>query len=70
MAEPRTDKEVQNAVEGRAARGTDTKMPPGADRKPTPGPHAEPSLVNPDATPGTGALPPAGKHDGNDSTSG
>lgn len=34
------------------------------------GPHADPALTNPDATPGTGALPPAGGHDDVDSTSG
>lgn len=36
---------------------------------PAAGPHADPSLINEDATPGTGALPPAGEHDGLDSTS-
>ena len=71
MAQPRTDKEVQNAVEGRAPRSNaERKMPQGADRKPTAGPHAEPALVNPDTTPGAGALPPAGENDDADSTSG
>ena len=70
MARPSADKEAQNAVEGRRARGgTDPGMPEGADRPPTAGPHAEPALVNPDATPGTGALPPPGEHDDTDSTS-
>ena len=32
----------------------DPKKPPPA------GPHADPSLINPDATPGAGTLPPAG----------
>ena len=71
MAEPRTDKEVQNAVEGRAPRsGAERKTPDAADRPPTAGPHAEPALVNPDATPGAGTVPPAGEHDDVDSTSG
>ncbi len=71
MAEPSADKQAQNAIEGRPARGgPEAKTPEGADRPPTAGPHAEPALVNPDATPGTGALPPAGEHDDVDSTSG
>ena len=37
---------------------------------PPAGPHADPALTNPDATPGTGALTPAGGHDDVDSTSG
>ena len=37
---------------------------------PAAGPHADPSLVNEDATPGTGALPEAGDPDATDSTSG
>jgi len=38
-------------------------------QQPAPGPHSDPSLTNPDATPGTGALPPVGAPDGTDSTS-
>ena len=37
---------------------------------PPAGPPADPALTNPDATPGTGALPPAGGHGDVDSTSG
>lgn len=36
---------------------------------PAPGPHGTEELTNPDATPGTGALPPVGAEDGTDSTS-
>jgi hypothetical protein len=42
---------------------------PSGDLPPA-GPHADPALTNPDATPGTGALTPAGGHDDVDSTSG
>jgi hypothetical protein len=37
---------------------------------PSAGPHSEPELVNPDATPGAGVLPAPGAQDGTDSTSG
>lgn len=40
------------------------------DGVPTAGPHADPALINPDATPGAGALPPPGDQDNIDSTSG
>ena len=71
MTQSRTDKDAQNAVEGRPAQGSaDRKTAERADRPPTAGPHAEPALVNPDATPGTGTLPPPGTHDDTDSTSG
>jgi hypothetical protein len=36
---------------------------------PAAGPHSKPSLTNPDATPGTGALPEVGDRDATDSTS-
>jgi hypothetical protein len=39
------------------------------DNQPASGPHSKKELTNPDATPGTGALPPAGASDGTDSTS-
>lgn len=48
----------------------------GAQRKPTgsdlpaAGPHAHPSLTNPDATPGAGTLPESGSGDDADSGSG
>ncbi|MBJ6127936.1 hypothetical protein JAO75_21285 [Microvirga sp. BT325] len=43
------------------------KQPGG--QQPAAGPHSKPSLTNPDATPGTGALPDAGDRDATDSTS-
>ena len=70
MAQPSADKEAQNAIEGRPIRGgTDARTPEGSERPPTAGPHAEPALVNPDATPGTGTRPPPGEHPDLDSTS-
>jgi hypothetical protein len=47
----------------------DAKAPKPSDRLPAAGPHADPALMNPDATPGTGALTPPGEHDDTDSTS-
>ncbi|GAC1330502.1 MAG: hypothetical protein NVSMB26_07960 [Beijerinckiaceae bacterium] len=51
------------AAAGRKGRAQKT---PRGERPPAPmppaGPHAEPHLVNPDATPGTGSLP-AADHD-------
>ena len=38
-------------------------------KQPAAGPHAKPSLTNPDSTPGTGALPEAGDRDATDTTS-
>lgn len=38
--------------------------------QPAAGPHDKPSLTNPDATPGTGALPTPGGQNGTNSTSG
>jgi hypothetical protein len=43
--------------------------PEPSDRLPPAGPHADPRLMNPDSTPDTGALTPAGQHDDVDSTS-
>jgi hypothetical protein len=43
------------------------KQPDG--KQPAAGPHSKPSLTNPDATPGTGALPDVGDRDATDSTS-
>lgn len=40
------------------------------DDTPPAGPHADPSLTNPDATPRAGTLTPPGDHDDVDSTSG
>ena len=52
-------------------RGGQVAEPPASsgDGVPAAGPHADPALVNPDATPGTGALPPAGEQGNSDSTS-
>lgn len=44
--------------------------PAESDRMPAAGPHADPELTNPVATPDTGVLTPAGEHDDMDSTSG
>ena len=57
-----------------AGRTTSPEKHPGqkdnaADGPPPAGPHAEPSLTNPDATPGAGTLTPPGGHDDVDSTS-
>jgi hypothetical protein len=62
------DAAAQAAVEGRTPDQSGTvKRPP---EQPPAGPHADPSLVNSAATPGTGALPPAdGKEENMDSTS-
>jgi hypothetical protein len=65
---PGGDVAAQKAVEGRAVkRGVENAE---AERPPPAGPHAEPALVNPDATPGAGTLPPAGENEDADSTSG
>jgi hypothetical protein len=62
------DAAAQAAVEGR------TPNQSGSRRQPEPassaGPHADPSLVNPDATPGAGPLPSPGEGDGMESNSG
>ncbi len=42
---------------------TREKRPEPSRRMPAAGPHADPRLMNPDATPGTGALPPIGESD-------
>jgi len=44
--------------------------PKPSDDLPPAGQHARPDLINEDATPGAGTLPPAGGHDDVDSTSG
>ena len=61
------DVAAQRAIEGRDRPNADNKKPP--DAPPAAGPHAEPALINPDATPGTGSLPPAGDNGDADSTS-
>jgi hypothetical protein len=68
---PDGDVAAQEAVEGRGKSGGKNGGNGGeGERPPTAGPHAEPSLVNPDATPGAGTLPPAGGQEDADSTSG
>jgi hypothetical protein len=61
------DAAAQAAVEGRT--GRNGKEPPHPEPAPSAGPHADPALVNPDATPGAGALPSPGEDDGLESTS-
>jgi len=51
------------------AGGTGASGPKPSDRLPAAGPHADPALTNPDATPGTGALAPPGEHGDSESTS-
>ena len=62
------DSAAQDAIEGRTQPGGGTK-PQGSEPAPSAGPHADPALVNPDATPGAGALPEPGEDDGKESTS-
>jgi hypothetical protein len=56
----------------RAERDANSRQgaPAPSDRLPPAGPHADPKLVNPDATPGSGTLTPPGRHGDTDSTSG
>ena len=49
------DKAGQDEVEGRTGTAKVAERRP--TQAPAAGPHAEPSLTNPDATPGTGSLP-------------
>jgi hypothetical protein len=51
------------------AGNSDADAPEPSDSLPSAGPHADPELTNPDATPGTGALPTPGEHDDTDATS-
>jgi hypothetical protein len=64
------DADARNAVEGRGRAATGSDQSEGETKLPPAGPHADPDLINPAATPGTGALPPPGEHDDVDSTSG
>ena len=52
------DAAAQAAVEGRTPDQSGTPRPRPGEQTPA-GPHADPSLLNPAATPGAGALPPA-----------
>ncbi|QFU17954.1 hypothetical protein [Microvirga thermotolerans] len=66
------------AQDGR--QGSEAERRPGAERPsgekaakrkiPSAGPHADPSLTNPDATPGTGTLTPPGNGEGTESVTG
>ena len=47
----------------------DSAAKPSNGKMPAAGPHDEPHLTNPDATPGTGSLPEPGDRDATDSTS-
>lgn len=76
-ADPKIDKLPSNATQpGGAPQATQepgdqkAKAPEPSDGLPPAGPHADPELMNPDATPGAGALTPTGEHDDVDSTSG
>lgn len=58
---------------GQRAHEPASKEKPGEGDKrkmPSAGPHADPTLTNPDATPGTGALTPPGANDETDSGTG
>ena len=55
--------EKPSDLSGGSSSGLPGELPPA-------GPHADPALTNPDATPGAGTLEPAGGHDEVDSTSG
>ena len=67
-AKPNSDKAAQDAIEGRAGPAA-SQAPEPSDPPPSPGPHADPALINPDATPGTGALPSPGGDEDVESTS-
>ena len=63
---------ARNEIEGRAPAPTAAAVDPApkaSEDLPAAGQHAASDLINPDATPGTGALPPPGAHDDVDSTS-
>jgi hypothetical protein len=64
------DKPSQGRKPGEADKSKNRTVRPDESMPPSAGPHAEPGLVNPDATPGAGALPTPGARDGTDSTSG
>ncbi len=56
----REDKAGREPNEAATTLGQSKGTAQGAADMPPAGPHANPSLVNPDATPGAGTLPPAG----------
>ena len=63
------DRAAQDAVEGRTP-DQSGKAPEPEGRMPPAGPHADPALVNPDATPGSGYLPETGENDDADAPGG
>jgi hypothetical protein len=77
MARVATEEEARarREIEGRppaegSPRSPGSGAPESSEELPPAGPHARSDLVNPEATPGTGALTPPGAHDDVDSTSG
>ncbi len=70
MSAPKTsaDKAAQDAVEGRTPDQAGAAKP--AAQAPPAGPHADPALTNPDATPGSGYLPSLGPDDDADPAGG
>ena len=65
---PSLDKAAQDAVEGRTPdQGGAAK--PAPEQTPAAGPHADPALINPDATPGSGYMPPLKDHEDADADS-
>ena len=63
------DKAAQDVVEGRTP--DQSGRPPEPEGKAPPaGPHADPALVNPDATPGSGYLPEPSADDDADTPGG
>ena len=50
-----SDQAPQSGTQGKEKSGSEERAP--GRRMPAAGPHADPSLVNPDLTPGTGSLP-------------
>src|SRR5688572_3148200 len=57
-----TKEEAPRSPRESASRKPLSEQAPDPDDLPPGGPHAEPHLTNPDATPGAGALTPAGDH--------
>lgn len=64
---PNDDTVAQAAIEGRAQPSAGKPRP--SEPAPSAGPRADPALINPEATPGAGALPSPGEDDGLESTS-
>lgn len=70
LGQPEGDDAAMGAAARKAVEGGGGRQAPSADLPPA-GPHADPALQNPDATPGTGALPSAeGQGDEVESSSG